>query len=332
MAQTAYMAPTTVLVMAVYLMKESPCWLLATTRVRQAESVLQWAASVNKVEQKAFKTRLEALRNEIKKQQEQLEHEEPPKVDAILSDRDAHVSDLVADATLRNRSIIMFGCWCTTLGMFFHLSTRDVMRTSWVPRFALLALKIVQFPFNVYVLRRIGSRLSLVYSMAALSVIAGSLAVVDVYRGQYAVDSGVTVSWLLVFEFTVTTLYAYSAELYLMVVRGAGVGLCYVSGRMGAIAGPFLNDVYTLHLRGVAYSVAAVLLLLFARLAFSLPETTRLPLANTIRGLKDDKWNLHSPLRLARSKEDIRGGSKSGRSRSIVSKTARGGPAAARAS
>ncbi|KAH9376558.1 hypothetical protein HPB48_008763 [Haemaphysalis longicornis] len=224
----------------------------------------------------------------------------------------------------RTRPFIMFGCWCTTLGMFFHRSTRDVMRTSWVPRFALLALKIVQFPFNVYVLRRIGSRLSLVYSMAALSVIAG-------YRGQYAVDSGVTVSWLLVFEFTVTTLYAYSAALYPTVVRGAGVGLCYVSGRMGAIAGPFLNDVYTLHLRGVAYSVAAVLLLLFARLAFSLPETTRLPLANTIRGLKD-KWNLRSPLRLARSKEANRGGSKSGRSRSIVSKTARGGPAAARAS
>ncbi|XP_077534333.1 solute carrier family 22 member 4-like [Haemaphysalis longicornis] len=307
MAQIAYMVPTSALVVALYLMEESPRWLLATARVRQAEGVMQWAAYVNKVEKGDFKTRLTALRHEIRRRQEQLEHGVPSDFDAILSDRDAHVADLVTNATMRTRSFVMFGCSCITFAMFYHLSTSEVMWTSWVPRFALLALKIVQFPFNVYALRRIGSRLSLSYSVAALSIVAGSLAVVDVYRGPYALESGVTVAWLLVFEFTVVSVFAFSAELFPTVVRGAGVGLCYLSGRLGAMAGPFLNEVSSLNLRSVAYSVAAVLLLLFSLLVLSLAETAKLPLANTVRALTHDKWKLHFPLRLGRSKEAIRG-------------------------
>ncbi|KAH9376717.1 hypothetical protein HPB48_013306 [Haemaphysalis longicornis] len=48
---------------------------------------MQWAAYVNKVEKGDFKTRLTALRHEIRRQQEQLEHGVPSDFDAILSDR-----------------------------------------------------------------------------------------------------------------------------------------------------------------------------------------------------------------------------------------------------
>ncbi|KAH9378281.1 hypothetical protein HPB48_019533 [Haemaphysalis longicornis] len=183
---------------------------------------------------------------------------------------DVHVSDLLTNHSLRNRSSVIFGCWWITFAIFFSLNTSEVMRTSWVPRSSLLALRIIELPFNVYVLRRIGRRLSLAYSMAALSVIIGCLAVVHVYRGSYALHWGVTVLWLLVFELTVTTLFAFSAELYPTVVRGAAVGLCYVSGRMGAIVGPFLNDVPSAELRGVAFSAVA-LLLMFPRVPGCLP-------------------------------------------------------------
>ncbi|XP_077557235.1 solute carrier family 22 member 12-like [Haemaphysalis longicornis] len=299
-------------------MEESPCWLLATARVRQGERVLLWAARVNKVDQDVFKTRLAALRDEMKRQQHQLEHGQGGTLDAILSDQDVHVSDLVANKSLRNRSIIIFGCWCFTFAMFYSLGTSEVMRTSWVPRFSLLVLKIIELPFNVYMLRRIGRRLSLAYSMAALSVIIGCLAVVDVYRGSYTLHWGVTVLWLLVFEFTVTTLFAFSAELYPTVVRGAGVGFCYVSGRMGAMVGPFLNDVHSAELRGVAFSSVALLLLFLAFLAISLPETTKLPPANTMRGIMADKWKLHSPLRLARSHKAVHGPTKRRSSKSAA--------------
>ncbi|XP_077557248.1 solute carrier family 22 member 7-like [Haemaphysalis longicornis] len=319
MAQIAYMVPASALVLSVYLKEESPCWLLATARVSQAEGVLLWAARVNKVDQVAFKARLAELRDEIKKQQQQLEHGRGGSFDTILSTQDVHVSDLLTNKSLRNRSIVIFGCWCITFAMFFSLNTSEVMRTSWVPRSSLLAMRIIELPLNVYVLRRIGRRLSLAYSMAALSVIIGCLAVVDVYRGSYALHGGVTVLWLLVFEFTATTLFAFSAELYPTVVRGAGVGFCYVSGRMGAIVGPFLNDVPTAELQGVAFSVVALLLMFLAFLAISLPETTKLPPANTMGGMMADKWKLHSPLRLARSHKGVHGPTKCAMSKGIAS-------------
>ncbi|XP_077557239.1 solute carrier family 22 member 7-like [Haemaphysalis longicornis] len=320
MVQIAYMVPTSALVLAVYLMEESPCWLLATARVHQGERVLLWAARVNKVDQDAFKTRLAALREEMKRQQQQLEHGRRGSFDAILSDQDVRISDLVANETLRNRSIIIFSCWCIAFAMFYSLSTSEVMRASWVPRASLLVLRIIELPFNVYVLRRIGRRLSLAHSMAALSVVVGCLAVVDVYRGSYALHWGVTVLWLLVFEFTVTTLFAFSAELYPTVVRGAGVGFCYVSGRMGAIVGLFLNHVHSPELRAVAFSAVTLLLLFLAFLALSLPETTKIPPANTMRGMMADKWKLHSPLRLARSNKAVHGTTTRRHSKSIPSK------------
>ncbi|XP_077557236.1 solute carrier family 22 member 7-like [Haemaphysalis longicornis] len=319
MAQIAYMVPASALVLAVYLMEESPCWLLATARVSQGERVLLRAARVNKVDQDAFKARLAALRDEIKRQQQQLEHGRGGSFDAILSSKDVHTSDLLTNQSLRNRSTVIFGCWCITFAMFFSLNTSEVMRTSWVPRSSLLALRIIELPFNVYVLRRIGRRLSLAYSMVALSLIIACLAVVDVYRGSYALHWGVTVLWLLVFEFTSTTLFGFSAELYPTVVRGAGVGFCYVSGRIGAIVGPFLNDVPSAELQGVAFSAVAPLLMFLAFLAFSLPETTKHPPVNTMGGMMADKWKLHSPLRLARSHKGVHGPTKRGMAKSIAS-------------
>ncbi|KAH9378145.1 hypothetical protein HPB48_004274 [Haemaphysalis longicornis] len=89
MAQIVYMVPASALVLAVYLMEESPCWLLATARVSQGERVLLWAARVNNVDQDAFKARLAALRDQIKRQQQQLEHGRGRSFDAILSDQGA---------------------------------------------------------------------------------------------------------------------------------------------------------------------------------------------------------------------------------------------------
>ncbi|KAH9378280.1 hypothetical protein HPB48_019534 [Haemaphysalis longicornis] len=89
MAQIVYMVPASALVLAVYLMEESPCWLLATARVSQGERVLLWAARVNNVDQDAFKARLAALRQQIKRQQQQLEHGRGRSFDAILSDQGA---------------------------------------------------------------------------------------------------------------------------------------------------------------------------------------------------------------------------------------------------
>ncbi|KAK8758743.1 hypothetical protein V5799_027520 [Amblyomma americanum] len=69
--QIMYMVPTCGLIFGVYLMEESPCWLLAVLDMRRAEDVLSWAARVNSADPDVFKHRLNALKVELKRQQDQ---------------------------------------------------------------------------------------------------------------------------------------------------------------------------------------------------------------------------------------------------------------------
>ncbi|KAK8759182.1 hypothetical protein V5799_003187 [Amblyomma americanum] len=67
-SQIAYMIPSCGLILAVYLVEESPCWLLAVSEVHRAETVLSWAAHVNKIDPESFKQRLGTLKMELKRQ------------------------------------------------------------------------------------------------------------------------------------------------------------------------------------------------------------------------------------------------------------------------
>lgn len=66
--QVAYMVPTCGLMVAAYLAEESPCWLMATYELRNAEHVLSRAAGANRVEPPVFRRRLSALRDEMCRQ------------------------------------------------------------------------------------------------------------------------------------------------------------------------------------------------------------------------------------------------------------------------
>ncbi|XP_075723907.1 solute carrier family 22 member 7-like [Rhipicephalus microplus] len=69
-SQIAFMVPTGVLVLAVYMMDESPCWLLAVSNKRRAVQVLSWAARVNEVDPDVFNERLSELKAGLRKQRE----------------------------------------------------------------------------------------------------------------------------------------------------------------------------------------------------------------------------------------------------------------------
>ncbi|KAH7972925.1 hypothetical protein HPB52_019012 [Rhipicephalus sanguineus] len=83
--QVAYMIPSCGMIVAVYLMEESPCWLLAVSEMRYAESVLVWAAGINNIEPSMFKRRLSRLRIELNRQNEQLALQQEPE-GAIVSE------------------------------------------------------------------------------------------------------------------------------------------------------------------------------------------------------------------------------------------------------
>ncbi|KAL1418956.1 hypothetical protein MTO96_005497 [Rhipicephalus appendiculatus] len=263
----AYMLPSCGMIAAAYLVEESPCWLLAFSEVRCAENVLSRAASANRVEPHLFRHRLSALRGEMCRQHEQLAtHQEQEGPNAIISDHELRLSDLLSNQSLRQRSAVIFGCWFLVFGTFSHLITSHVMRENERAR---SALAVMQLPCVVADL-----------------------------------DAVVVVSGLLVLGMSAIAAFAFSAELYPTVLRGSALGFCYMSGSIGAFAASFVNEVRSPPLRGAVYAVAAAMLLLLGSMALALPETRQLPPSNTVHGmmLVEDKWLLYSPIRVARNK------------------------------
>ncbi|KAH7941788.1 hypothetical protein HPB49_017573 [Dermacentor silvarum] len=160
-----------------YLMEESPCWLLAVSEMRYAESVLVWAAGINRIEPRLFKRRLSLLRVELNKQHEQLVMQQEPE-GAIVSDHEVRASYLHSNQTLRQRSAVILGCWFLVFGTFSHLTTARVMRTSEAARTVLVLLRLPCVVADVYVLKPAGRRLSLATSMLALCLTVAALSAV----------------------------------------------------------------------------------------------------------------------------------------------------------
>ncbi|KAL3188574.1 hypothetical protein MRX96_022580 [Rhipicephalus microplus] len=310
LAQVAFMIPSCGMIVAVYLMEESPCWLVAVSEMRYAESVLAWAAGVNNIEPSMFRRRLSRLRIELNQQNEQLAMQQEPE-GAIVSEHEVRVWDLLAKHTLRLRSAVIFGCWFLVFGAFAHFTTTDVLRNSERARIALVLLRLPCVVADVYAITRAGRRLSLGFSMLALSVVATALSVAELFGASAQLSAVLVISGLLAFDLSAVTLFAFSAELYPTVLRGTALGCCYMSGRLGAFVAPFVDLVPSPPLRSAAYAVSAAILLVLSAMAFALPETRQLPPSNTMQGMlaMEEKWLLGSPLRVAR------GGGKRRRSR-----------------
>ncbi|KAH7972926.1 hypothetical protein HPB52_019013 [Rhipicephalus sanguineus] len=216
---------------------------------------------------------------------------------------EVRVSDLLSKHTLRQRSVVIFGCWFLVFGAFAHFTTTNVMRTSEATRIALVLLRLPCVVADVYAITRAGRRLSLAFSMLALSVVATALSVVELFGGaSEKLSAALVVSGLLVFDVSAITAFAFSAELYPTVLRGTALGCCYMSGRLGALVAPLVSEIPSPPLRSAAYAIAAAMLLLLSTMAFALPETRQLPPSNTVQGMlaMEEKWLLYSPLRVAR--------------------------------
>ncbi|KAL3208724.1 hypothetical protein MRX96_052482, partial [Rhipicephalus microplus] len=124
--QVAYMVPSCGMIATAYLVEESPCWLLAFSEMRCAENA--HAASSHRVEQRLFRHSLSVLRVEMCRQHEQLvAHQEQEGPNAIISDHELRLSDLLSNHSLRQRSALIFGFWFLVFRTFSHLSVGHVL-------------------------------------------------------------------------------------------------------------------------------------------------------------------------------------------------------------
>ncbi|XP_077508564.1 solute carrier family 22 member 7-like [Amblyomma americanum] len=309
--QIVSMVPTCGLVLGVYLMEESPCWLLAVLKMRRAEDVRSWAARVNNADPDAFKHRLSALRVELKRQQEQ--QQDPGSSDIFSGPQDVHGTELVRNQSLRHRSLVAFGCWLVGFTVYYKLLTGQVMRSSHGTQIALVLLRLPAIIVNVIIITDAGRRRTLSLNLIIMAVVNAALAIGHSVRAPGYVLAALVVVWMVLFDLCAVTLFILTAELYPMLVRGAGLSFSYTCGCVGCVIAPLLNEIQSADIKSLVYAVVAALFLFFGVMALTLPVTTELELANTMRNFAAEKWHLQSPLRVARRGSKLKR-SKSGQS------------------
>ncbi|XP_077523241.1 solute carrier family 22 member 7-like [Amblyomma americanum] len=295
------MVPTGLLIGAVYFVEESPCWLLATFRIKRAAEVVMSAARMNGADMLLVGKRLEVIRQEARK----------ARAEATMTTGEgmleASPAELFTNRALRNETLVIYGCWFLANSFSYRLRAS---REDRVVYRALVALAIPTVAANVFLLSTKGRRLSTALSLVLLGSVMASLAGVSFFvPGSGDILSSrlmtaVLVAELLAVDLAVISLYVITVEMYPTVLKGCGISLGYMCGRLGATLAPFVETIESSSVRGTVLAVASLLLVAFGALAWVvLPETTKVHAMNTFRDRVDedaDKWMLKTPLKIAR--------------------------------
>ncbi|XP_072268669.1 solute carrier family 22 member 13-like [Pyxicephalus adspersus] len=249
--QIACSAPTGLLFWFIWLLPESPRWLLAKGKVKNAKKLLQKAAVMNKC----------LLSEELIKQ---LQEEKQTKSGKMI--------DLFRIPNLRKVSLIMCLIWFVNSLVYYGLS-----------------LSVGSFGFDIYLTQlifgavevpaRIGSMFLVEYigrkrSQSACLLLGG---VVCLIVSAIPKEFSIVITVLAVIgKFATASSYSicyiYAAEIFPTVIRQNGVGLCSMTSRVAGIIAPLINllDQYHPAIPMAVYGSGPII---GGILCFFLPET-----------------------------------------------------------
>ncbi|XP_075067343.1 solute carrier family 22 member 13-like [Mixophyes fleayi] len=249
--QIACSAPTAILVCYIWLLPESPRWLLAKGKNEKAKKLLQKAAYINKRE----------LTEELLKQLQ----EEKPTVPGNLI-------DLFRIPNLRKKTLIMCFVWFANSLVYYGLSLS-------VGSFG-LDIYITQLVFGaVEIPARLGSIFMVQYlgrkwSQALCLLLAGTacLIITTIPREFSVVITVLSVIGKSATASSYSVCYIYAAELFPTVIRQNGVGLCSMTARVAGIGAPLISLLDKYH-PAIPLAIYGSVPIIGGSLCFLLPET-----------------------------------------------------------
>ncbi|XP_072145435.1 uncharacterized protein [Dermacentor andersoni] len=301
--QMINMLPSTLLIGAVYIVQESPNWLLATHRFGLLCKMVMSAAQTNGADLKHVAKRLEVIRKEDRRPRRE-------SLDEGLNE--ASPLEVLTNPLFRPGTLVAYGCWILAMSLFHQLRGSQEARSVY---YGQIALECPAVTVNIFLLQRKGRRIATAISMIALGFLVAALGAFCFILPDPSGDDGlarhletaVRVAALLAVDSVVVSLSVITVEMYPTVLRVGGLAFAYGGGRLGAIAATFASSGSRLG-RGVELVVVSLLLVAFGALALVvMPETTKIHATNMspvvdARTAERDKWMLDAPLRLARGR------------------------------
>ncbi|XP_026753260.3 organic cation transporter protein-like [Galleria mellonella] len=261
---------TPALLLPVYrlLLDESPRWLHARGRTRDAAAVIRKAATLNKVilNDEVMK----ALENDVVKKEM---NESKPWLTLLKS------------RVMMIRFALCCWCWIASTFVYYGLTINSVsLDGDKYINFALnMAMEVVASLLLMMALERFGRRLSIFVAF----LLCGIACVIPFFVSSARTGLGLFFVGKLAITFAFNSVYVFTAELFPTHARSSALAACSLIGRVGSILAP-QTPLLSAYVQAALYGASA---LLAAASALLVPETRRALLPQSVPAAE----GLHAP-------------------------------------
>ncbi|KAK8776307.1 hypothetical protein V5799_030346 [Amblyomma americanum] len=236
--QVVFMAPTVLLALSCYYVKESPSWLLVTWEMHRAEAVTLHVAGVNGIPMDTAKHLFKRVKSNIKKREDA-----PPPSPALTLTPPSYpgLVLLLTESAFRRRALPTLFCWFAVTFSFYstvlHGAAAD-SRTPWESA-ACVAMAVPFCASYYYFITRHGLRHTLTVLLALLGWVTALLAL-STSKGHVTLKAIISAAVKCGSILALSTTYVYAAEIFPTVPRCLGVSASYSCGLLGSLLSTFL--------------------------------------------------------------------------------------------
>ncbi|XP_076277681.1 organic cation transporter protein [Lasioglossum baleicum] len=278
--QLAISLPALLLLIPLWIMPESPRWLIAHNRRKEARNLIEKASKRSSSSSAIIETSLTMHCQDFKGSTNSIASQDSTK--ERLKKNIEGLRVLISNRELRNRLIITNFNWMTASLSYYALALNvnnfSTNRYIYVLIMGLTEIPAYLIPTPILILvgRRLGS--GLLYIIAAICLL-GILAVPTAEANTVMIIS-------LIGRFSASAAYGivilYSSELFPTVCRNSAVGTNSAMSHVGSIAAPYVADLLGAVMWWGPTTLCGVFTLMAGLLCLILPETRGRPLANTV--------------------------------------------------
>ncbi|KAL1482399.1 hypothetical protein MTO96_033821 [Rhipicephalus appendiculatus] len=243
LAHSIFIVPTAAFAMWCSLLDESPAWLLATLRVKQAESAILVAARLNHVGEQKAREGLRALCKDLRKMQRSYGPQASTSSPSSRSPSSLSPSPLVEAIRTRRRVMAAFFSRFACAGVFFGLTITDKLSGPyWQVLYIIFSMAC--YIIITWAMKNCGPRDTLSWLLAATCVSAVARAT-SAYVGSDIASGCMRTAMKIVSSGSLGVIMGYVADLFPAQNRCTGVGLSILVGGTGSVLGISLAKVDT---------------------------------------------------------------------------------------
>lgn len=260
-----------VLLSYIWLLPESPRWLIGNGRIKDALPVLRMVAKVNcvKVSDKELTAAMEACyETDMERRKGKLQ--EPSSLSIL--------ADLFRTPEMRKRILVSYFIWMSVSVCYYGLSfkTPEMGNNIYLISFLSSLTEIPSYIIGCFIIRYMSRKLNIIGSF-----VIGGAACLLILAVPSGVDQAVTalaITGKFFINIAYAIVYLYTTEIFPTSNRNVALGTSSMSARIGATGAPFIVDLLggntPLIIFGVAACVAGLLCILLPESKDKyLPET-----------------------------------------------------------